>query len=191
MGALRRLSRAPLPLFLLLMCAANQACMQRITGYSLQGRLRIGWCEANGVLRIDSQNLGRILVQRCISVPLLPIALLCTPSRGLESALVFRSLVSEQLEVVIEGYELVAGTRPISARLESDLQTIPRMELPPRGVQMLVFNFTNDTDAQRAELVIRGSVQTATGVRQGFECRAQLVRRHGAWEWNNPFVAVD
>ncbi len=190
-GAFQRFSRLHLPMLLLVTCVANQACMQRITGYALHGQLRIGWCSVNQTLRIDSQSLGRILSQRCVSAPLLPIAVHCDPPGGLASTLTLQSLVDEQLKVGIEVYELVANGAQVRARLEANSQAVPPITLRPRGAQMLVFNFANGTDASSGELVIRGSVETVRGARQDFECRAQVTQSNGAWEWNNPFVSVD
>jgi hypothetical protein len=191
MGTLRRFNRLHFPLLLLVTCVVNQGCMQRTTGYALHGQLRIGWCSVDQILRIDSQSLGRILSQRCVSAPLLPIAVHCDPSRGLASTVALQSLADEQLKVGIDGYELIADGAQVQARLESNSQGVPPISLPPRGAQMLVFNFANGTDARSGEIVLRGSVETIGGARQAFECRAHVTRSNGAWEWNNPFVAVD
>jgi hypothetical protein len=183
--------RMNLLLIFLLSCVPNQGCMQRMSGYALQGQLRIGWCAVDQILRIDSQSLGRILSQRCVSAPMLPVAVHCQPSEGLTSTLALQSLVDDKLKVVIESYELVTSNGTVRARPESNVRACSPSYLPAHGAQMLTFNFADGTRARSGELVIRGFVEPATGMRQDFACKAQVTQSKGAWEWINPLVTLD
>ena len=186
-------------------CCVAAGCFHRVVGYRLQGP-RVGWCNAADLLVLDSQDLAGVLVQRCVSPPLLPVSIFCEPWSGMASSVGFRNLTHEGLVVHIDRFELVRAdkTRPLAAEYEkteyssrssaktpSAAGTTMEIEFGPGGAVLIVLRFATQDVAAGSRLVVAGRVETSSGRQESFQCNGSLVPRSGEWKWLNPFVTED
>ncbi len=186
-------------------CCLAAGCFSRIAGYHLPGP-RIGWCRAADLLVLDSQDLAGVLVQRCVSPPLLPVAVFCEPWSGLESSVGFRNVSREGLMVHIDRFELVGAdaARPLAAEVQRTVYSSNAIaQMPsPSGTGMTIefgsgggvlidLMFPTQDVGPGSRLVIAGLVETGSGRQERFQCSEVLVPRSGEWKWLKPFVTVD
>jgi len=189
---------------IVLVCCSLLGCLRRVVGYRLPG-VRVGWCKAANRLVLDSQDLAGVLVQRCVSAPLVPLPIYCEPWCSMASSVGMGNVGSEQLLVRIERFDLVRGNTSLSAKFQ-DIEWLNRyasvtkpaesfsgmeIELGPGGAMLINVTFDTDHVTSGAQLVVVGTIHGGSGLQERFECEANLVPRSGKWEWLNPLVTVD